>query len=72
METDGGVSSETRLVMMKYGKQKSMTGISASLTPDYRDKEESSHNKLIKIFSWFYTQYRHFTFGQNIDEKSVV
>ena len=41
VETGGRDSSKTGLVMKKKGKQKSTTGISASLTPDYRDKEVS-------------------------------
>ena len=43
---DGGSGddSETGLVMKKKGKQKSMTGISASvIRRDYRDKEESNN-----------------------------
>ena len=43
VEMAGGVGSETKLVMKK-GKKKSMTSISASLTPDYRDNEESNNN----------------------------
>ena len=43
----GGDGSKTGLVMKK-GKQKSMTGIGASLTTGYRDKEESN-NKIIII-----------------------
>ena len=50
----GGVGGECRMramgcrdgsetMMKKYGKQKSMTGISASLTSDYRDKDESNN-----------------------------
>ena len=42
METIGGDGSKTGLVMKKKGKHKSTTGISASLTPDYMEKEESS------------------------------
>ena len=38
VESGGGDSSEKGSVMKK-GKQKSTTGISASLTPDFRDKE---------------------------------
>ena len=44
METLGGDGSKMELVMRKKGKHKSMTGISASLTPDYREKEESNNN----------------------------
>ena len=42
---DGGSgdASETGLVMKKKGKQKSTTCIGASLTLDYRDKEESNN-----------------------------
>ena len=36
-------TSKTRLAMKKNGKQKSTTGICASLTPDYREKEESKN-----------------------------
>ena len=43
METIGGDGSKTRLVMKK-GKHKSTTGIGASLTTDYREKEESNNN----------------------------
>ena len=39
---------ETGLVV-KMGKQKSMTGIGASLAPDYRDKEKNSNNKHIHM-----------------------
>ena len=43
METIGGDGgSETGLVMK--GKQ-NLTGIGASLTPDYRDKEESNNSQ---------------------------
>ena len=40
VETGGGDGSEIGLVMKKE-KQKSTTGIGASLIPDYRDKEVS-------------------------------
>ena len=43
METVGGDGSETGLVMK--GKQKSTTSLGASLTTDYRDKEESNNNR---------------------------
>ena len=46
VETIGGASSKTGLVLKKTGKHKSTTGISASLTPDYREKEESNNNKI--------------------------
>ena len=42
METISGGGSKTELVMKKKGKHKSTTGIGASLTPDYRGKEESN------------------------------
>ena len=42
-ETIGRDSSETGLVMKK-GEQKSTTSIGASLTLDYRNKEESKNN----------------------------
>ena len=42
METIGGDGSKTELVMKK-GKHKSTTGIGASLTLDYREKEESKN-----------------------------
>ena len=45
METIGGDSSKTRLVKKKKGKHKSTTGIGASLTPDYREKEENIGEK---------------------------
>ena len=32
--------------MKKKGKQKFMTGISASLTPDFRDKEKSNNDNV--------------------------
>ena len=48
METIGGDGSKTGLVMKKKGKHKLTTGISASLTPDYKDKEEIN-NKSIKF-----------------------
>ena len=41
VEMSGGDGSEMGLAMK--GKQKSTTGISASLNPDYRDKEESNN-----------------------------
>ena len=41
VEMGGGDGSEMGLVTKK-GKQKSMTGISASLNLGYRDKEESN------------------------------
>ena len=41
VETVGGDSCETGLVTTKKGNQKFTSGISASLTPDYRDKEVS-------------------------------
>ena len=48
METIGGDSSKMGLVMKKV-KYKSMTGIGASLTLDYRKKEESNNNILDHI-----------------------
>ena len=44
MEKGGGDDSETRSVTEKEGNKKSTTDISASLTPDFRDKEESNNN----------------------------
>ena len=44
VEMVGEDGSEMGLVMKKKGKQKSTTGIGASLTLDYRDKEESNNN----------------------------
>ena len=44
VETFGGDGSKTGLVMKKRRKHKSTTGIGASLTPDYREKEESNNN----------------------------
>ena len=41
VETICGDGSKTGLVMKTKGK-KSTTGIGASLTPDYREKEESN------------------------------
>ena len=43
MEMVGADGSETGLVMKKKGEQKSMTGIGASLTLDFRDTEESNN-----------------------------
>ena len=46
-------ASETDLVVKK-GKQKSSTGIDASLIPGYKDKEERNNNHFIqatKIFT---------------------
>ena len=43
VETVGGDSRETGLVMKKNGKKKLMTGIGALVTPGYRDKEESNN-----------------------------
>ena len=40
METIGGDGSKTEPVMKKH---KSTTGIGASLTPDYMEKEESNN-----------------------------
>ena len=37
-----GDGSKTELVMQKKGKHKSTTGIGDSLTPNYREKEESN------------------------------
>ena len=44
LETVGGDGGETGYVTKKNGKQKSTTGTSVSLTPDYRDKEESNND----------------------------
>ena len=49
VETVGGDGSEMGLVTKKKGKQKSTTGVGASLTPDgplpdHRHKEESNNN----------------------------
>ena len=44
METIVEDSIKSGLVMKKKGKQNSTTGISASLTPDYREKEERTNN----------------------------
>ena len=41
VETVGGDGRKTRSVTKKKGKK---IGIGASLTPDYRDKEESNSN----------------------------
>ena len=50
MKTVGGDGCETGLVMKKKGG-KSTTGIGASLTPDYKDKEESNNSILyIRIY----------------------
>ena len=46
--TVGGDGSETGSVKMKKGKQKSTTGIGASLTPDSMDKEEINNHCTIK------------------------
>ena len=45
METIGRNGSKTEVVMTKKkkGEYKSTTGIGASLTPDYREKEESNN-----------------------------
>ena len=50
LEKVGGDGSEMGLVMKKKGKQKSTTGISASLTPDYRENEESNNNTNNLVF----------------------
>ena len=42
LETAGGDRNKTGLVVEKKGK-KSTTGIGASFTQDYRDKEESKN-----------------------------
>ena len=44
----GGDGNKTGLVRKK-GKHKSTTGIGASLTPDYREKEESN-NIIMALF----------------------
>ena len=41
VETGGGDGNETESVTKKKGNQKSTTGIGASLTPDFREKEVS-------------------------------
>ena len=43
MEKISGDGSKTELVMKKKGKHKSTTGVGASLTPEYREKEESNN-----------------------------
>ena len=43
MVTIGGDCSKTELVMKKKGKLKSTSGICASLTADYKEKEESNN-----------------------------
>ena len=43
METIGGDGSKTGLVMKKKGEHKSTTDIGASLTSDYKEKEESNN-----------------------------
>ena len=43
-ETGGGDGNEMGLLTKKKGG-KSLTGIGASLTPDYRDKEEGNYMK---------------------------
>ena len=48
VEMIGGVSSETGLVMKK-AKQKSTTGISASLTTDYRDRGKQQHKIVFTV-----------------------
>ena len=49
MEAIGGDGSETELDMKKKGKHKSTTGIGASLTRDYREKEESSNRPMFDV-----------------------
>ena len=44
MEAINGDGSKMELVRKKKGEHKSTTGTSASLTPDYREKEESNNN----------------------------
>ena len=44
MEAVGGDDYEMGLVTKKKGEQNSTTCIGASLTPDYRDKEENNIN----------------------------
>ena len=43
METIGGDGSKTGLLMKKKREHKSTVGIGASLTPDYKEKEESNN-----------------------------
>ena len=50
VETVGGDGSELGQVTKKRGKQKWATDIGASLTPDYRDKEESNNSNSINCF----------------------
>ena len=50
METISGDGSKTGLVMQKKGKHKSTTSIGASLTPDYREREESNNNYSLYLF----------------------
>ena len=45
MDIVDGDDGETGSVSKKKGKQKFTTGISACLTLDFRDKEESNNNK---------------------------
>ena len=47
MEKIGGNGSKTGLAMK--GKQKSTTGIGASLTPDYREKEVSNKTSVVMV-----------------------
>ena len=47
VETNGGEGSKTEQVMKKKGKHKSTTGIGASLTRDYREKEEDNNKNSI-------------------------
>ena len=49
VETGDGDGSETGLVTKKKGKQKSTTGIGASLTLDYRYNVVVRHLKLISV-----------------------
>ena len=46
LEMAGGDGNETGSVTKKKENKKSTTSISASLTPDFRDKEESNNNNL--------------------------
>ena len=43
MEKVGGDGSETGSVLEEEGNQQATTGIGASLTPDFRGKEESNN-----------------------------
>ena len=67
MKTGGADGSETGLVIKTKWKQNSMTGIGASLTLDYKDKDESNNIYTCHVVKHY--SYLHVTITNNTNKN---